>query len=151
MKSSTKLFTILMANDDSGFCVLMQEALSEVDLPVHFYAVHNGEKLLDYLYHRDPYADVTAFPTPDLILLDLNMPRVDGREALQRLKSDPKMRAIPIVVITTSHQEEDIFNCYQAGVNSFLVKPMTFEKLVWMMQEVCRYWFELVCLPSCSS
>jgi CheY-like chemotaxis protein len=104
---------------------------------------------MDYLYHRGPkYADPTASPRPGLILLDLNMPRKDGREALEEIKADPELRQIPVVVLTTSQAEEDIYRTYDLGVNSFITKPVVFESLVELMKTLGKYWFEIVELPS---
>ncbi|WP_249070468.1 response regulator [Argonema antarcticum] len=139
----------MIANDDENACFLMEEALLEVPLAMNIYFVEDGEELLDYLYCRGQYASATKrYPRPDLILLDLNMPRLNGREALKEIKSDPKLGHIPIVVLTTSQQEKDIFNCYSLGANSFIVKPLTFKELVRVMTCLCRYWFEIVSLPS---
>lgn len=145
---NTKKFTIVIANDDENACFLIEEALQEVPLATNLYFVEDGEELLDYLYCRGQYGDSTNLPRPDLILLDLNMPRLNGREALKQIKSDPNLGHIPIVVLTTSHQKEDIFNCYSLGANSFIVKPLTYKELVRVMTGLCRYWFEIVSLPS---
>lgn len=145
--SEIKTFTILMANDSEDVCFLVQEAVREVPLAIAFYCVENGEKLLDYLYRRDRYGDPKNSPCPNLILLDLNMPKLDGREALAMIKSDPNFRHIPIVILTTSQQDGDILHCYRLGANSFIVKPITFEALVEVMNTLCRYWFEIISLP----
>lgn len=147
MNLQEKAFTILMANDDEDVCFLVEEALREVAPAVSIYFVENGEQLLDYLSRRNQYQDTNSFSFPDLIILDLNMPKIDGREALALLKSDPKFRRIPAVILTTSHREGDIINCYELGVNSFIVKPATFRILVEVMQSICRYWFDVVTLP----
>ena len=102
---------------------------------------------MDYLYRRRRYADLTDSPRPGLILLDLNMPRLDGREALNEIKADPVLRRIPIVVLTTSKAEEDIFRTYDLGASSFVTKPVTFEGLVTVMQAIKMYWFDIVRLP----
>ena len=136
-----------MANDSEDVCFLVQEALGEVRLAIAFYYVNNGEKLLDYLYSRYEYAEANNSPCPDLILLDLNMPKLDGREVLAMLKSDPNFCHIPIVVLTTSQQKGDILHCYRLGANSFIVKPITFQELVEVMSNLCRYWFEIISLP----
>ncbi|MCL1465207.1 response regulator [Argonema galeatum] len=145
---NTKKFTMVIANDDENACFLIEEALQEVPLAMNIYFVEDGEELLDYLYCRGQYASPNLYPRPDLILLDLNMPRLNGREALKEIKSNPKWRHIPIVILTTSRQEKDIFNCYSLGANSFIVKPLTFKELVKVMTCLCRYWFEIVSLPS---
>ncbi|MDQ3959432.1 MAG: response regulator, partial [Pseudomonadota bacterium] len=113
---------------------------------LHF--VTNGEELMDYLYRRGRYADMATSPRPGLILLDLNMPKKDGREALQEIKADPNLRRIPVVILTTSEAEEDVYRSYDLGANSFITKPVTFESLVELMRVMGRYWIELVELPS---
>jgi CheY-like chemotaxis protein len=110
--------------------------------------VENGEELMDYLHRRGAFADPARSPRPGLILLDLNMPRKDGREALAEIKSDPALRQIPVVVLTTSKAEEDIYRTYDLGVNSFITKPVTFDGLVNVMRTLGTYWFEIVELPA---
>ncbi len=140
--------TILMADDDPDDCLMAKEALEENRLANDLHFVGDGEELLDYLRHRGKYAGPDSSPTPGLILLDLNMPRKDGREALREIKEDPNLRRIPIVVLTTSKAEEDICRTYDLGVNSFIVKPVSFEGLVNVMKTLCEYWFEIVKLPT---
>jgi CheY-like chemotaxis protein len=147
MGSRDRPVVILLADDDEEDCMLVRDALRESRLANDLRFVHNGEDLLDYLNHRGPYADATSAPRPGLILLDLNMPRMDGREALQAIKSDPCLRQIPVVVLTSSKAEEDIFRSYDLGVNSYVAKPVTFPSLVEIMQALERYWFEIVDLP----
>ena len=102
---------------------------------------------MDYLYKRGKYAKPGEPPRPGLILLDLNMPRKDGREALREIKADPQLRQIPIVVLTTSRSEEDVHCSYELGANSFISKPVTFVSLVEVMKTLGKYWFETVELP----
>ncbi len=142
-----KPITILLADDDADDRMLAQEALAESRLVNDLRVVEDGEQLLDYLYRRGRYENEEA-PRPGLILLDLNMPRKDGREALREIKADPNLRSIPIVVLTTSKAEEDIYRTYDLGVNSFITKPVTFEGLVQVMKVLGRYWFEIVELPT---
>lgn len=142
-----KPITILLADDDADDRMLAQEALAESRLANDLRCVEDGEELMEYLQRRGRYADPETSPRPGLILLDLNMPRKDGREALQEIKSVPALRSIPIVVLTTSKAEEDIFRTYDLGVNSFVTKPVTFEGLVSVMKVLGRYWFEIVELP----
>ncbi|PZD75391.1 Response regulator rcp1 [Acaryochloris thomasi RCC1774] len=139
---------ILMAEDDEDDRLLTQEAFVESSLinPLHF--VEDGEELLDYLHQRGRYTDATQSPRPGLILLDLNMPKKDGREALIEIKADKSLRHIPVVVMTTSKAEEDVVRSYSLGVSSFIIKPITFEQLVEVIQGLGRYWFEIVTLPS---
>lgn len=143
----TKPIVILMADDDEDDVLLTQKALQKGKLLNDLYSVRDGEELLDYLFRRGEYSDATQTPRPGLILLDLNMPRKDGREALKEIKSHAEFRDIPIVVFTTSKAEEDIYRSYQLGVNSFITKPVTFEKLIEVMQMLGKYWFEIVTLP----
>ena len=142
-----KTVPILVADDDLDDCQMIKEAMLENRLLNELHFVHSGEELLDYLNHSGPYSDANRFPTPGLILLDLNMPRMDGREALHSIKSHPKLRQIPVVVLTTSRAEEDIYRTYNLGVNSFISKPVAFRTLVDIISELNRYWFQIVELP----
>ena len=139
--------TILMADDDEDDQMLAQQALEESRLANDMRCVGDGEQLLDYLHGRGEYADPASAPRPGLILLDLNMPRKDGREALREIKSTPGLRSIPVVILTTSKQEQDILRSYDLGVNSFVTKPVTFEGLVDVMRTLGKYWFQVVELP----
>jgi len=139
--------TILLADDDADDRVLAQDALKESRLANDLRFVENGEELMDYLLRRGQYADPETSPKPGVILLDLNMPRKDGREALREIKSNPELRSIPVVVLTTSKAEEDIYRSYDLGVNSFITKPVTFDGLVNVMKTLGKYWFEIVELP----
>ena len=124
--------------------MLAREALDESRLANSVRFVEDGEELLDYLLQRDRYADPDDAPRPGIILLDLNMPRKDGREALKEIKANSELRRIPIIVLTTSKAEIDIYRSYDLGVNSFIVKPVTFDSLVEVMQVLGKYWFEIV-------
>lgn len=141
-----KPITILIAEDDPDDRYLAREALSESRLANELHFVEDGEELMQFLRHEGRFAE-TKPPRPGIILLDLNMPRKDGREALSEIKADPQLRRIPVVVLTTSKAEEDILRSYDLGVSSFIVKPVTFEGLVNLMQTLGRYWFEIVELP----
>jgi len=138
---------ILMAEDDEDDRLMTKDALQEARLVNEIHFVEDGEELMDYLYHRGKYTDHATSPLPGLILLDLNMPRKDGREALREIKGDENLRQIPIVVLTTSKAEEDILRSYDLGVNSFIIKPVTFQALVEVMKTLAKYWFEIVELP----
>lgn len=138
---------ILVAEDDAEDQMLVKEAMEESRLSNHIHFVSDGEELLAYLRHEGPYADTRKYPHPGLILLDLNMPRKDGREAMKEIKTDPKLRVIPIVVLTTSKAEEDVLRTYDLGVNSFITKPVSFSSLVNVMRTLGKYWFEIVELP----
>jgi len=143
-----KPITILMADDDADDRLMAKDALEESRVLNDLYFVEDGEELLDYLYQRGKYSDPNSAPRPNIILLDLNMPRKDGREALREIKADPDLRRIPVVVMTTSKAEEDIYRSYDLGANSFITKPVTFERLVDMMRALGQYWIEFVELPS---
>jgi CheY-like chemotaxis protein len=147
MSKARKSITILMADDDPEDCELMQEALKENQVINDLHFVHDGEELMDYLHQRGKYLPPESSPRPDLILLDLNMPRKDGREALQEIKADASLRLIPVVALTTSSAEEDIIRTYNLGANSFITKPVTFDGLVEVMKALKKYWFEIVELP----
>ncbi len=140
-------FTILMADDDADDCLLVSDALRETGHKHQLRFVRDGEELADYLLRRGKYANGQDAPFPDLILLDLKMPKKDGREVLHELKSDPRLRRIPVVALTTSTAEDDVRQSYDVGVNSYVTKPVTFRDLVDMMNTLIKYWFELVVLP----
>jgi len=146
MKVHAKPVNILMADDDADDCLLTKEAMEEARVVNKLDFVKDGEELMDYLYHRGNYAE-TRPPTPGLILLDLNMPKKDGREALREIKSDPKLRHIPIVVLTTSKLGADVVRTYDVGANSYIVKPITFDGMVDIVKSLKKYWFEIVELP----
>ncbi len=148
MSKPYELITILMADDDPDDRLLTAKALNEYRLVNGVRFVENGAELMDYLCHRGQFADPATSPTPDLILLDLNMPTKDGREALKEIKADPDLRKIPVVVLTTSEAEEDIVRSYNLGVNSYITKPVTFQALAELMKVLSRYWFEIVKLPN---
>lgn len=147
MIKQKKTLPILMAEDDEDDRLLALDAFEEIQLLNDLYIVENGEELLDFLYHRGAYAEPKSSPRPGIILLDLNMPKKDGREALLEIKSDPHLRSIPIIVLTTSKEEEDICRSYESGVSSFIVKPVKFDDLVNLMNNLGKYWFEIVELP----
>jgi CheY-like chemotaxis protein len=138
---------ILLADDDEEDRMLACDALAESRLSNDITCVTDGEDLMDYLHRRGKYAPPAEAPRPGLILLDLNMPKKDGREALREIKSDPQLRQISVVVLTTSKAEEDIYSSYDSGASSFISKPVTFEGLVDVMKGLGKYWFEIVDLP----
>ena len=145
MTAAAKAIALLMAEDDPEDQMLVRKALKHARLYNELNTVNDGEKLMQYLRRQGEYADAEL---PDLILLDLNMPRKDGREALAEIKADPVLRRIPVVVLTTSSAEEDIFRSYDLGVNSYIQKPVTFDKLVEVCEKLGEYWFEIVKLPN---
>ncbi|HEY9614121.1 response regulator [Allocoleopsis sp.] len=148
MKGRRHPVTILMADDDPDDCMLAREALAESRFANDLHFVSDGEELMDYLYRRGKYSAPGSAPRPGLILLDLNMPKKDGREVLRELKADPHLRQIPVLVLTTSKAEEDIYCSYYLGANSYITKPVTFSSLIEVMQTLSKYWFEIVELPS---
>ena len=134
---------IVIADDDMDDCLMIKEAFQESRLLNSIHFVHDGEELLKYLHHKHE----KHHPLPGLILLDLNMPRKDGREVLSEIKSSPHLRHIPVIVLTTSKAEEDIARTYNLGVNSFITKPVAFTSLVQIIRDLGHYWFEIVELP----
>lgn len=144
---TAKPILILMAEDDADDRLLVKEALEESRVLNELRFVEDGEELLEYLRKEGRYAGSDA-PRPGLVLLDLNMPRKDGREALRDMKADPELRRIPVVVMTTSKAEEDIFRSYDSGASSYITKPVTFERLVELMRTMGQYWIEFVELPN---
>lgn len=139
--------SILMAEDDPDDRLLTQEALEEARLANKLYFVKDGEELIEFLCHQGRYQDPTSAPRPGVILLDLNMPRKDGREALKEIKENPNLRRIPVIVLTTSKAEEDILRSYDMGVSGYVTKPVGLEQLVEVMRMIGKYWFEIVELP----
>lgn len=135
---------ILIAEDDPDDRLLTREAFSESRLPNRVDFVHDGEELLDYLHHRPPYDDAQRYPLPGLILLDLNMPRMDGRETLSALKADPLLCHIPVIMLSTSSDEEDIRRSYAAGVDSFISKPTSFSGLLEVVRSLGGYCLETI-------
>ena len=147
MGQDRRPITILMADDDDEDRMLTKEAWVENRLANDLRFVEDGEELMEYLKRRGKYADPVASPRPGLILLDLNMPKKDGREALKELKAAEDLRRIPVVVLTTSKAEEDIHRSYDVGASSYITKPVTFERLVQIVRQLGHYWFEMVELP----
>jgi CheY-like chemotaxis protein len=138
---------IVVADDDADDRMMIKDAFDESKLsnPVDF--VEDGVQLLEYLRREGPYQNLAGKPYPGFILLDLNMPRKDGRTVLKEIKSDPVLHRIPIIILTTSKAEEDIIKTYNLGVNSFICKPVSFDKLVDIVRTVGHYWIEIVALP----
>ena len=147
MNTISKSIVILMADDDADDRLLAKDALAETKLPGELHFVEDGEQLLDYLHRRGKFAPLASSPRPGLILLDLNMPKKDGREALREIKNSPELRKIPVVVLTTSTADIDINQIYDLGANSFISKPVTFDSLVKVMRILGDYWCDVVELP----
>ena len=147
MSNDLKSVVILMAEDDADDRLLAKDALQECGMADNLQFVENGEDLLDYLQRRGKYAGQPPRPRPDVILLDLNMPRKDGRDALREIKTNPELRRIPIIVLTTSSAGVDIERSYELGANSFISKPVAFDALVSIMRTIGQYWFATTALP----
>ena len=147
MKNPAKPITILMADDDIDDREMTREAFEEAKLTNDLRFVEDGVELMEYLNRRGKYADPAVSPRPSIILLDLNMPRKDGREALAEIKSDPRFNPIRIVVLTTSKAEEDILRSYNLSATSYITKPVTFSSLIEVVRTLGKYWLEIVELP----
>lgn len=139
---------ILMADDDADDRLMTQRAFGQHRLANELRFVEDGEELMDYSLHRGEYSAPGSAPRPGLILLDLNMPRKDGREALAEIKQDESLRTIPVVILTTSKAEEDVYRTYDLGVNSFVTKPVSFDQLSGVIAAMGKYWLEIVELPT---
>ncbi len=147
METSSKPITILMADDDADDRLMTKEAFEESRLANDLRFVEDGVELMDYLQRRGKYSDPATSPRPGLILLDLNMPKKDGREALKEIKADPNLKCLRIVVLTTSKAEEDIYRTYNLGAASYITKPVTFAGMAEVIKTVGKYWLEIVELP----
>ena len=139
--------TILMADDDPDDRELTREAFEESKVANDLRFVEDGEELLDYLHRRGKYVDPASSPRPSIILLDLNMPKKDGREALREIKADPQFRPIRVIIMTTSKAEEDILRAYDLSASSYITKPVTFAGLIDVIKTLGKYWLEIVELP----
>jgi len=145
--SERQLITILIADDDEDDRFIIQKALDESIITNPIVLVQDGQELMDYLNHEGQYKDLTDNDLPGIILLDLNMPRKDGREALAEIKANPKLNLIPVIILTTSKSEEDILKSYTTGASSFITKPVTFIALLKAIQTIGTYWLDIVALP----
>ncbi len=148
MIAITKPHIILMAEDDSDDRLLAQDALVESGVATDVHFVEDGVELMDYLNRRNKFSQLANAPRPGLIILDLNMPKKDGREALREIRANPDLRKIPVVVFTTSTADTDIARVYELGANSFISKPVAFNSLVGVMKAIGQYWFSVVVLPA---
>jgi CheY-like chemotaxis protein len=148
IKEPPKPSVIVMAEDDLDDRLLIKDALAESNWPADLRFVDNGEEMMDYLTRSGRYADANDSPRPNLILLDLNMPRKDGREVLREMKSHGSLKRIPVVVLTTSKADTDIEKMYELGANSFISKPIQFDSLVKLMRLLSQYWLQTVELPN---
>jgi len=147
MNTPAKSLIILMADDDEDDRILTQDAMKESRVLNELHFVEDGVELLAYLNGEAQYADRETYPLPGLILLDLNMPKKDGREALEEIKNNPALRRIPVVILTTSKAEEDMLRGYDLGAASYITKPVTFDSLVELMKALGKYWVEFVETP----
>jgi CheY-like chemotaxis protein len=147
MTAPRRPITILMADDDADDRQMTKEAFEESHLNNDLRFVEDGVELLDYLKRRGKYSNPFSAPWPGLILLDLNMPKKDGREALREIKADPRLKSIRVVVLTTSKAEEDIFRIYDLSAASYITKPVTFAALIEVVRTLGKYWLEIVELP----
>ncbi len=149
MARGKERFTILLADDDPAYCLLLEAAFKESQVQGEFKAVENGGALLEHLRARGKRrGGERSFPFPSLILLDLNMPGKSGLDVLKEIKSDPKLKCIPVVVLTTSRAQEDIDRSYALGASSFVSKPDSFERAIHMFKCFRMYWFDTVELPA---
>ncbi|MEL6865589.1 MAG: response regulator [Bacteroidota bacterium] len=146
-KSDQNSITILLADDDEEDRMLTQEALEETQINLVLRFAENGVEVLDYLHNRGKFSDLSKNPIPDLILLDLNMPKKDGREVLGEIKRQSQFQRIPVVIFTTSNDEENIKKMYELGVNSYITKPVSYQGLVDAMNSLKTYWVKTVSLP----
>jgi CheY-like chemotaxis protein len=140
--------TILVIDDDPADQFLVQEAMRTANLNYDLRIVSDGDEAIEYLYHRGRYSEMHRAPRPDLILLDLNMPRYSGRQVARAVKSDPSLRAIPIVVLTTSRLDQDVEDLYEAGVNSYIQKPANFDEFTEALRDLSSYWLGRASLPA---
>ncbi|MBI1785608.1 response regulator [Candidatus Sumerlaeota bacterium] len=144
---SEKPAIILLVEDDPGDQELTRRALEEGKIRNELYIVEDGEEAMDYLYHREKFANPVTSPRPDLILLDLNLPKLNGKQVLEKIRQDPELRRLAVVVLTTSRHEEDVLRTYDLGVNSYINKPVDLEQLTKLIHALEAYWFQVVVLP----
>ncbi len=147
MPNAAKSVVILLADDDEDDVILIKDSFQKSKLSNDLRVVEDGVELLDYLRRQGAFADPETSPRPDIILLDLNMPRMDGREALKEIKHDPRFKEIPVIILTTSQTHADILRSYQDGANCFITKPVTFQSMCEVVSKFGEYWFQIVRLP----
>ncbi len=147
-KTQSTRTTILLVEDDPGDQELTRRALQDDIIRVDLRVVSDGKEALDYLLRKGEFEDPRDSPRADMILLDLNMPRVDGKQVLERMRDDPDLGQIPVIVLTTSKEEEDVMRSYDLGCKSFIQKPVEVEKFISAIRELRHYWLDLVTLPT---
>lgn len=142
-----KHLPILIADDDEDDRFLIKAAFEECGSTIPLFFVQDGLELMQYLNNENAYTDASVYKQPSLILLDLNMPKKDGREIIQEMRSNSNFKAIPIVVLSTSNAPSDIKTCYELGANSFITKPSSFEGLLEIIKNLQQFWFVTASLP----
>lgn len=147
MHKQAKRVVLVMVDDDEDDCFLVEAALKDSCFNCTFRCVQDGDEIIDYLHRNGPYQDPEAAPLPDLILLDLNMPKMNGRQVLEQLKTDARFRTIPVIILTTSGNIEDIKVCYDLGANSYIIKQSSFDGLISVMKTLTDYWLDIATLP----
>jgi CheY-like chemotaxis protein len=147
MQLDAKPAIILLVEDDPGDQELTLRAFEESKLKNELHIVEDGEEAINYLLRQGKYADPASSPKPDLILLDLNLPKMDGRQVLERIRQEPELRRMAVVVLTTSRQEQDIIRSYDLGCNSFITKPVDMVQFAKVIESLEQYWFQIVLLP----
>lgn len=135
---------ILLVEDDPGDQELIRRALLDGEVEAELHIVEDGEAALDYLFRRGRYIHPYLYPMPELILLDFNLPKLNGVQVLGKVKKDARLRRIPVVVLSTSQQEKDVLQCYDSGANSYIVKPVALDGFIHMLRRIDEYWFQTV-------
>jgi len=139
---------ILLVEDNPADIKITQRALRDSNVPVDLLVVRDGQEAVDYLLRQGEHADTTGWRSPDLILLDLNLPRLNGRQVLERIRARPELKAVPVIVLTTSRRQEDVQQLYAAGANTYIEKPQEFARFVEVLRTIHRYWLDTALLPS---
>lgn len=147
METASKAMTILIVDDDDDDRHLINRAFVELHSQARVMHVRDGQEMIDYMHRNVPFSDPSSFPLPNLILLDLNMPRMNGQEALQYLKSDPRLRRIPVVILSTSDSQTDVQLLYDLGANAYVRKPLSYHGLLRAVQRLDQFWLQVVRFP----
>ncbi len=151
METAQGAMTILIVDDDEDDRHLIDRAFVDLQLQARVIHLHDGQEMIDYVHRKVPFSDPSAFPPPNLILLDLNMPRMNGQEALRRLKSDPRFKPIPVVILTTSDSQTDVQTLYDLGANAYIRKPHTYGGLLGTVKRLDQFWLQIVRYPQTGS